>query len=266
MCDPYKLPEGNVCISFSGGRTSGYMLHEILETNGGLPDTAKVVFANTGREMPETLDFVQECSDRWHVPIVWVELDTTSETLFKVVTYETASRDGEPFEAMIAKAQRLPDAVRRFCTKELKIFPANRYLRASQWAKWHNAIGIRADEARRVKPSKIKSIGQWYPLVTAGARKSDVNDFWKSNDFDLRLATTSNCDGCFLKSEANRAAMFRSHPERMEWWVRMEESMGGNFVYGQPYGDLAQFIQRQGDWILDDESFFCQADGGECTG
>ena len=57
---PYTLPNGNVQISFSGGRTSGYMLHAIMEANGGLPERARVVFANTGRERNETLDFVQE--------------------------------------------------------------------------------------------------------------------------------------------------------------------------------------------------------------
>ena len=31
---PYVLPEGNVQIAFSGGRTSAYMLHQILEANG----------------------------------------------------------------------------------------------------------------------------------------------------------------------------------------------------------------------------------------
>ena len=56
MKSPYTLPDGNVKIAFSGGRTSGYMLHEILEANGDLPERCKVVFANTGREMPETLD------------------------------------------------------------------------------------------------------------------------------------------------------------------------------------------------------------------
>jgi len=61
----YTLPAGNVQIAFSGGRTSAYMLHQILETNGPLPDRVVVSFQNTGREMPETLDFVQECSDRW---------------------------------------------------------------------------------------------------------------------------------------------------------------------------------------------------------
>ena len=49
-----KLPDGNVLISFSGGRTSGYMLHRILKANGDLPDRVKVLFANTGREMPDT--------------------------------------------------------------------------------------------------------------------------------------------------------------------------------------------------------------------
>ena len=28
----YKLPEGNIQISFSGGRTSAFMLHKILES------------------------------------------------------------------------------------------------------------------------------------------------------------------------------------------------------------------------------------------
>ena len=69
----FTLPSGNVLISFSGGRTSGYMLHQILEANGDLPDRAKVVFANTGREMSETLDFVHQCSDQWGVKIkkIW---------------------------------------------------------------------------------------------------------------------------------------------------------------------------------------------------
>ena len=51
----YNLPDGNIQISFSGGRTSAYMLHQILEANGNLPDRVQVMFANTGREMPETL-------------------------------------------------------------------------------------------------------------------------------------------------------------------------------------------------------------------
>jgi len=39
--NPYILPEGNIQISFSGGRTSAYMLHQILQANGDLPERAK---------------------------------------------------------------------------------------------------------------------------------------------------------------------------------------------------------------------------------
>ena len=55
----FVLPNEKIQISFSGGRTSGYMLYKILEANNGLPSNAKVIFTNTGREMEQTLDFVQ---------------------------------------------------------------------------------------------------------------------------------------------------------------------------------------------------------------
>ena len=69
---PYLLPDGNVQIAFSGGRTSAYMLHQILAANGDLPDRVVVTFQNTGREMPETLDFVAEVGRRWSVNVVWL--------------------------------------------------------------------------------------------------------------------------------------------------------------------------------------------------
>lgn len=73
--DPFLLTasSGPTLISFSGGRTSGYMLYRILHSNGGLPDDTHVVFSNTGKEREETLVFVRECSEKWGVPIHWVE-------------------------------------------------------------------------------------------------------------------------------------------------------------------------------------------------
>lgn len=241
------------------------MLHQILEANGDLPDRAKVVFSNTGREMPQTLDFVQEVSDRWSVPIVWVEY-TRQKPLYKITDRAGASCDGKPFEAVITKKRQLPDAVKRYCTTELKVLPAKRFLRSLGWKGWTNTIGIRADEARRVKPSRNKMWANWHPLVHALVRKSDVHQFWGEQNFDLRLTTTSNCDGCFLKSEANRADMWRQHPNRMNWWVEQEKRIGGNFIYNQGYEELGDFVSRQGDWIFDTEGALCQRDGGECTG
>ncbi len=59
--NPYLIT-GPALISFSGGRTSAYMLWQILAAHGGqLPDDVHICFANTGKEREETLRFVHEC-------------------------------------------------------------------------------------------------------------------------------------------------------------------------------------------------------------
>ena len=120
------LPEKFDCptlISFSGGRTSGYMLYKILESyDGVLPDDVHVTFANTGKEMPETLDFINDCAVNWNVNVRWLELDIQDERPIyrtKEVTYETASRNGEPFDMLIKKKPFLPNPVTRFCSSKI---------------------------------------------------------------------------------------------------------------------------------------------------
>ena len=275
----YRLPEGNVLISFSGGRTSGYMLHQILQANNGLPDQAKVLFANTGREMPETLDFVQECSERWQVPITWLEYTRRDNKVsYDVVSHNSASRNGEPLEKAILGGRKgsayLPNAVSRYCTAETKVRTMKRYLvNECGWKNWSSCIGIRADEARRVQtgPSKERWTF-WYSLNDAGITKKDVMAFWNAQPFDLRLVGPNgstpkgNCDGCFLKSEATLAMMWREHPDRMQWWSDMEEKVGGTFHKSRSYKELGSFVEKQADWIFNDQAYLCQSNDGECTG
>jgi len=267
----YKLPDGNVQIAFSGGRTSAFMLHEILRVNGDLPERVVVSFQNTGREMPETLDFVQECGERWGVPIVWLEYRPT-KPWFDQVGHNSASRNGEPFDALISKRKMLPNADMRFCTQELKIKTVRRYCRSLGWDVWANARGIRADEKHRANPSRDDRITNWHPLVDANVGKERIATFWRGQPFGLRLPYLEhgnpfgNCDGYFLKSEADKAALIRDFPERAEWWAAHERRIGATFRDKMDLTELANFIERQGDWIFDAEDALCQADGGECMG
>lgn len=235
MRSPF-LFDGPGCISFSGGRTSGYMLWLALEAHGGrLPDDVHVCFANTGKEMPETLDFVQECSDRWAVPIVWIEnrpRDDERKKQFEIVTYETASRNGEPFRGLLEERSFLPNPVARFCTAELKIRPMQRYLKSVGLTDWTSFIGLRADEPVRVARLSNQDYGSHEqkeaPLAVAGVSVGDVGRFWAEQPFDLRLPNMDgrtmhgNCDLCFLKGGNQVLSLIREKPERATWWIEME--------------------------------------------
>lgn len=240
--NPFEIKEPT-CISFSGGRTSAYMLYRILEAHQmSLPSEAIVCFANTGKEDEATLKFVQDCSDRWNVEIHWVEFQD-ADPAFKRVTFETASRDGEPFEALIRKRNYLPNPVTRFCTGELKISTIHKYLKSLGWEhnETMNWVGMRADEQRRAAKIADKSR---IPLVTAGITKSDISEFWKAQPFDLGLPNMNgvtmhgNCDLCFLKPAHQIMSLIAEKPEKALWWMKMEAHANSS---NKTYGDGAKF-------------------------
>lgn len=277
--DLFRLPDGNVQIAFSGGRTSGLMLRRVLDAAGGkLPDRVQVVFCNTGREMPETLDFVSDVGRRWGVKIVWLEYRSESP-FFDVVSHNSAARNGEPFEALIRRTKYLPNQQARFCTTELKVRTAKRYLRSLGWERWTNCVGLRADEPHRLdKPPPKDRWTVWHPLADAGIGRHDVTSFWRQQPFDLRLPNVSgncwlgNCDGCFLKSEASIAALTRDLPDRARWWEEMEElaqsmtsGSGGRWSKRYSRAEMRSFMERQGDFLLSTDGALCQASHGECV-
>jgi 3'-phosphoadenosine 5'-phosphosulfate sulfotransferase (PAPS reductase)/FAD synthetase len=271
----YRI-EGPAVISFSGGRTSGYMLRQILDAHGGqLPPDVVVLFANTGKEMPETLDFVEACSVRWSVPITWLEFKRAPEPAdrWRVVTHATASRDGEPFAELIKQKQYLPNPVRRFCTSELKIKAMHRYLRATfGWDAWTSVIGIRADEPRRLAKISVPNRDRderIVPLGAAGVSAADVGAFWRAQPFDLALPNMNgktmhgNCDLCFLKGFDQVVALIRENPARAVWWAKQEAAVasagqfrgeGDRFRKDRPsYAQMGTFAAAQGELVAFDE-------------
>lgn len=274
MIDPFKIT-GPTCISFSGGRTSAYMLWRVLQSNEGLPDDAIICFANTGKEEEATLEFVRDCAEYWQVPITWLEFRDT-EDRFEVVTFETASRNGEPFEALIRKRNYLPNPVTRFCTIDLKIRPIGRYLLSLGMADTKteaenmSMIGMRADEQRRAAKIADKSR---IPLVTAGITKEDVGAFWRAQPFDLGLPNNNgvtmhgNCDLCFLKGGAQILSLIAEKPARAVWWAGMEalalalasKPSGAVFRSDRPnYASMAQFANDQADMFdKNEEAIAC---------
>ena len=114
--NPYRVPLPAV-ISFSGGRTSAFMLKKIVDAFGGrLPGAIHVVYANTGMEREETLQFVDVCGRAWGVQIAWVEYLWDAPHRTRVVDFATASRKGEPYAALIDRKGFVPSVTIRTCS------------------------------------------------------------------------------------------------------------------------------------------------------
>ena len=221
MSDPFKI-RGPGLISFSGGRTSALMLRRCADA--GLDADVHVLFANTGKERSETLDFVRDVEEQWRIPVTWVERDP--EVGFREVSYETASRAGEPFHELIVERNFLPNPVTRFCTQELKIRVMRDWMIARGYEHWTNVVGLRADEPGRVSRMRNGKPEMWdvvLPLSDAGVRVGDVDAFWAAQPFNLRLQKwEGNCDLCFLKGRAKRTRIMRDKPELADWWIGVE--------------------------------------------
>jgi len=288
--NPYHIDE-LASISFSGGRTSAFMLHKILEAhNGTLPESVKVTFANTGKEMPQTLDFVQACSDQWGVDIVWLELGEykiigeykkgahKGKPRYKaqtvIVDHETASRHGEPFARLVKRRRYLPNVMARFCTAELKVRRIRDYLNGIQKGGWTQCIGIRADEphrAARMQGKKDAGHELYLPLWVDRITKEDVYAFWKSQLFDLQLPNNNgttdwgNCDLCYLKGFRKKLSIVRERPELADWWAEQEDKMtetagtAARFRNDQPGYKEMQIIAKQqsGFDFFNDETIPC---------
>ena len=267
--DKYFLIDEPTVISFSGGRTSAYMLWRVLQANGGLPEEAIVVFANTGKEEEATLEFVRDCETNWGVEIHWLEYQN-DDPKFRRVNFETASRNGEPFEMLIRKRKYLPNPVTRFCTAELKIRTIHKYVKSLGWDHNENMdwVGIRADEQRRA----VKMDRSRVPLYVAGVTAQDIGSFWSQQPFDLKLPNVNgktmhgNCDLCFLKGGNQVLSLIQEKPERAIWWAKMETVVqssgmtrgdGDRFRSDRPsYAEMMNFAKNQTQ-LFHDESIPC---------
>ena len=224
------MQKDKLLISFSGGRTSAYMSKWLLDNMQDKYEMI-VVFANTGKEREETLDFVNNCDKYFGFNVVWVEANVNSEngkgTTAKVVTYETASRNGQPFEDIIKK-YGMPNQAQAICTRELKIVPLKSYAKSLGWKKYYTAIGIRSDEPKRLDWERAKKERYIYPLAShIRMTKSDINLFWSKQPFYLELKSyEGNCDLCYKKGLRKLMTLVKDKPELADWWREMEQKYG----------------------------------------
>lgn len=225
-------------VQFSGGRTSA--------TLAALSDErCQLFFENTGKEHEKTLEFVQAVSEAIGRNVTWLEFRPPKqrgappkEFGFAVVDFKTAARKGEPFAEMMrcmaeyratkGKPPVSPWAKSRICTTHLKHRVLDHYLASIGVHGHERMLGLRADEPDRVarlpaQETRDKTLRA--PLAEAGITKANVLEFWSDQDFDLGLEEhEGNCDGCFLKDQADRSRAIGNNPETTAYWQSLQDT------------------------------------------
>lgn len=226
-----EIPKPRLLISFSGGETSAYMTWWLLNHARDQYAEIVVVFANTGQENEETLEFVRDCDRHFGFGTVWIEAvqhhGERKSPSFRVVDFATADRSGAVFEDEIAK-YGIPNTKFRDCTKYLKRRPIEAYARSIGWeaGTYDLAIGIRADEIDRMSAEREKR-RIVYPLVTLNITKPQINLWFSRQPFRLRLkGYQGNCKWCWKKTLRKHLTLIGERPEIYDFPRRMEAEYG----------------------------------------
>jgi hypothetical protein len=231
--EQYEMIKSNTCknllVSFSGGETSAFMAQWIKKHLEDSYDRVVYVFANTGLENEQTLEFVEKCDNYWKLNVQWIEASVNfgerKGTGYWLTDFDNAKRKGEPFEAVIRK-YGIPNQAFPHCTRELKQNPIKAF--AKEWfdgESYQTAIGIRLDEADRMN-AKWKENGYLYPLINREmipATKPMINFFWRNMGFRLNLkGYQGNCITCWKKSDKKLYQIFKENPTAFEFMDRAE--------------------------------------------
>lgn len=235
-------------ISFSGGRTSAYMLWWLLNEWEFRNDyEIVVVFANTGIEDTNTLLFVHRCAKFFNIEVIWVEAKHRDENgnpfsekgwavRHQVVDYYSAARcqkkvDGTwnwtPFEELIS-VLGIPSTNAPFCSYQLKRYAIESLLESMGWTDYYKAIGIRYDERLKRISKGWKKNKILYPLIFDNPQnKKSINKWWSEQPFDLGThKDLGNCTNCWKKDMKTLARNARNYPQTFEWWSDMQTKYG----------------------------------------
>lgn len=261
--DPYKV-RGPAVISFSGGRTSAYLLWQCVRR--GLDADTHVVFCNTGKERVkervETLEFVRRCGEEWKVKIRWLEYyrrrlpryrkrekeqldvieragrtglyqESGPEDGYVERDFETASRRGEPFENMV-DLSGLPNFGTPFCSTELKTRVTKYFLKHQGLETWDAIVGIRADEAWRIakmRENAEKGGEPWdvvAPLIETRVNVREVYDFWLGPGWNpgdpMPASLPQGFDLGLQPEDGNCDLCFKKSPAKLVQIARREPS------------------------------------------
>lgn len=203
----------NHVVSFSGGRTSAYLVYLMEQKRKLLNWNVTYIYMDTGAEHPKTYEFIRSVAEHFKIDLVCLRVVINPE-LGQANTYEQIDisdlkTDFYVWPSMLKKYS-LPYVNGAFCTDRMKLVPYTKYCKDKFGKDYITWLGIRADEPKRLIPKA----GKRYLAEISHFDKWDVIDWWKDMPFDLEIPEyLGNCMFCIKKGVNKVALAARAEPE-----------------------------------------------------
>jgi 3'-phosphoadenosine 5'-phosphosulfate sulfotransferase (PAPS reductase)/FAD synthetase len=190
-------------LSLSGGKDSAALAVYLRDR---VPEM-EYVFHDTGKELPETYDYIARLESILGRPIAITTPEDTFEHWLAVF------------------GDMLPSNHRRWCTKMLKLKPFEAYIGDDPTI---NYVGLRADEKRTGYISTKPNITAVYPFQEDGVIRADVIRILQDSGLGLPPymewgRSRSGCYFCFYQQKIEWVRLKRTHPDLYERAKQYEE-------------------------------------------
>lgn len=217
----------------------------ILGLSGGKDSTAlaiylrdrvpnmEYVFLDTGKELPETYDYLQRIEAFLGKPIVRLNAEFNFDHQLEVF------------------GGYLPSANARWCTKNLKLKPFEKFVGETPAISY---IGIRADEDRVGYISHKPNLIAKFPFREDGLVYEDIMRILNESGVGLpeyySWRTRSGCYFCFFQRKSEWLGLKREHPdlfEKAKAYEKVDPSSGRRFTWAS--GESLEELELRSDAI-----------------
>jgi len=206
-------------LLLSGGKDSTALAIFMREHH---PDIGmEYVFCDTHKELPETYEYLSRIEGRLGRPIVRLSSDLGERGFDHWLTI---------FRGY------LPSPQMRWCTRELKIQPFEKYVGDDEVYLY---VGIRADEHREGYISTKPNITPVFPFKEAGITRAEVFRILKESRIGLpeyyKWRSRSGCFFCFFQRRIEWVGLLKNHPALFEQ-AKAYEKPEENFTWTEGEG------------------------------
>lgn len=201
-------------LGLSGGKDSAALAVYMREKHSEIP--IEYFFCDTGCELNETYEFLDRLKGRLGIQI----------------TYLCAERGFDHWLQIFNGF--LPSATARWCTKQLKIIPIEKFIGDDDALSY---IAIRADEDREGYISSKDNIKPVFPFKDGGVVKNEVYRILEESGIGLpkyyAWRSRSGCYFCFFQRKIEWIGLYDNHRDLFEKAARYESghSDGRKFTW-----------------------------------